>query len=204
MRHWWARHGLRLRLDMNNAPAFTGLFMTGWVPHCMVTQALRCGDHRSQTTPSLSQFWALGSIDFGMPRPEFLLPCSRVSPAWWPIMGATKEVAAIPDGHGGFWFDLNQSQGGMYICAVMKISLVAPVKFFIGTWKAIRLCPLATTICAFHLGFSLVPDLLVHAQGGADVMAGAFGLGAVVLQRRVDSACRAIRRNWWPAPSPKF
>ena len=51
---------------------------------------------------------------------------------------------------------LNQSQGGMYICAVMKISLVAPVKFFIGTWKAIRLCPLATTICAFHLGFSLV------------------------------------------------
>ena len=54
--------------------------------------------------------------------------------------------------------DLNQSQGGMYIQVAMMISWIAPVNPSHHTWTMTRLCRLTPTICAFHLGFSLVFD----------------------------------------------
>ena len=51
---------------------------------------------------------------------------------------------------------LNQSEGGIYICWALEIGLSATVRLFLCTWQTVMCRRLASPICAFHLGISLV------------------------------------------------
>ena len=73
------------------------------------------------------------------------------------IMRDTKTAKPQAFRTGGSWFayNLNQSQGGIYICGAMKIGLGATVKLFQMYLKGGPTPPMTSSIYVFHLGISL-------------------------------------------------